>query len=121
MSLSYTTQDRKWLARAFVDNVGDTEYLVQTFDLSGLNVFGLTEQYYGRPQWWGVSLQYSFGGDRATSWLTGANHPMADRDYHSDCGNFRWPRPEQVQFRPGRGRPLGHREPWKTGAAVGRR
>ena len=62
VSLSYTTQDRKWLARAFVDNVGDTEYLVQTFDLSGLNVFGLTEQYYGRPQWWGVSLQYSFGG-----------------------------------------------------------
>ena len=61
VSLSYATQDRKWLARAFVDNVGDTEYLVQTFDLSGMNVFGLTEQYYGRPQWWGVSLQYNFG------------------------------------------------------------
>lgn len=62
VSLSYATEDRKWLARAFVDNVSDTEYLVQTFDLSGLNVFGLTEQYYGRPQWWGVSLQYNFGG-----------------------------------------------------------
>jgi iron complex outermembrane receptor protein len=61
VSLSYTTEDRRWLARAFVDNVADTAYLVQTFDLSG-DVLGMTEQYYGRPQWWGVSLQYNFGG-----------------------------------------------------------
>jgi len=61
VSLSYTTEDRRWMARAFVDNVGDKEYLVQTFDLSG-EVLGMTEQYYGRPQWWGVSLQYNFGG-----------------------------------------------------------
>jgi iron complex outermembrane receptor protein len=61
LSVSYTTEDRKWLATAFVDNVADKEYKVQTFDLSGLDVFGITEQYYGRPQWWGVSLQYSFG------------------------------------------------------------
>jgi iron complex outermembrane receptor protein len=62
VSVSYATEDRKWLARAFVDNVTDEEYLVQTFDLSGLANFGMTEQYYGRPQWWGVSLQYNFGG-----------------------------------------------------------
>lgn len=62
VSLSYTTEDRKWMARAFVDNVGDKEYLVQTFDLSSTDVLGMTEQYYGRPQWWGVSLQYNFGG-----------------------------------------------------------
>ena len=62
VSISYATQDRKWLARAFVDNVSDEEYLVQTFDLSGPDNFGMTEQYYGRPQWWGVSLQYKFGG-----------------------------------------------------------
>ena len=62
VSLSYTTEDRKWIARAFVDNVGDKEYLVQTFDLSSTDVLGMTEQYYGRPQWWGVSLQYNFGG-----------------------------------------------------------
>ena len=62
VSISYATEDRKWLARAYVDNVTDEEYLVQTFDLSGLDNFGMTEQYYGRPMWWGVSLQYSFGG-----------------------------------------------------------
>ncbi|MEE4145324.1 MAG: TonB-dependent receptor [Halieaceae bacterium] len=62
VSVSYATQDRKWLARAFVDNVTDEEYLVQTFDLSGMDNFGMTEQYFGRPQWWGVSLQYKFGG-----------------------------------------------------------
>ena len=62
VSVSYTTEDRKWLATAFVDNVADKEYKVQTFDLSGTDVFGMTEQYYGRPQWWGVSLQYKFGG-----------------------------------------------------------
>jgi hypothetical protein len=45
-----------------VDNVGDEEYLVQTFDPSSTDVLGMTEQYYGRPQWWGVSLQYNFGG-----------------------------------------------------------
>jgi iron complex outermembrane receptor protein len=62
VSVSYATEDRSWLLRAFVDNVTDEEYLVQTFDLSGLDNFGMTEQYYGRPQWWGVSLQYNFGG-----------------------------------------------------------
>jgi iron complex outermembrane receptor protein len=43
--------------------VGDEEYQVQAFDLSGLDVFGLTEQYYGRPQWWGISARYSFGAN----------------------------------------------------------
>jgi iron complex outermembrane receptor protein len=62
VSVSYATEDRNWLLRAYIDNVTDEEYLVQTFDLSGLDNFGMTEQYYGRPQWWGVSLQYNFGG-----------------------------------------------------------
>jgi len=34
---------------------------VQTFDLSTTDVFGMTEQYYGRPRWWGVSARYSWG------------------------------------------------------------
>jgi iron complex outermembrane receptor protein len=59
--LSYATGDGKWLASAFVDNVADKEYMVQTFDLSGLDVFGMTEQYFGRPRWWGVSLAYRWG------------------------------------------------------------
>jgi iron complex outermembrane receptor protein len=60
VSLTYTSGDEHWEVRGFVDNVTDEEYLVQTFDLSGPDVFGMTEQYYGRPQWWGVSLKYSF-------------------------------------------------------------
>ncbi len=55
-SVSYTTNDERWSVRAFVNNLTDEEYLVQTFDLSGTDVFGMTEQYYGRPQWWGVSV-----------------------------------------------------------------
>jgi len=61
-SLTYTSDNQAWQVSAFVKNLTDEEYLVQTFDLSGLDVFGMTEQYYGRPQWWGVSLKYSWGG-----------------------------------------------------------
>ncbi len=60
VSLTYTSENEAWVVSAFVDNVTDEEYLVQTFDLSTAAVFGLTEQYYGRPQWWGVSLKYNF-------------------------------------------------------------
>jgi iron complex outermembrane receptor protein len=61
VSVSYTTSDQNWQVTGFIDNVGDEEYLVQTFDLSGTDVFGITEQYYGRPRWWGVSLTYRWG------------------------------------------------------------
>ena len=61
-SLTYTSDNQAWQVSAFVKNLTDEEYLVQTFDLSGLDVFGMTEQYYGRPQWWGLSLKYSWGG-----------------------------------------------------------
>ncbi|MEM9388674.1 MAG: TonB-dependent receptor [Pseudomonadota bacterium] len=55
-AMSYTSPDGAWVATAFVENLTDEEYLVQTFDLSGTDVFGLTEQYYGRPRWVGVRL-----------------------------------------------------------------
>ena len=58
-SLSYTTDDGKWQGTVFVNNLTDEEYLVQTFDLS--DVFFMTEQYYGRPQWWGGSVTYRWG------------------------------------------------------------
>jgi iron complex outermembrane receptor protein len=61
-SLNYTTDNGNWQASAFVKNLTDEEYLVQTFDLSSTDVFGMTEQYYGRPRWWGFSLKYSWGG-----------------------------------------------------------
>jgi iron complex outermembrane receptor protein len=60
-SLTYYTEDGKWEGSVFVNNLTDEEYLVQTFDLSSLDVFGMTEQYYGRPQWWGASLTYRWG------------------------------------------------------------
>ncbi|MBK8309066.1 MAG: TonB-dependent receptor [Gammaproteobacteria bacterium] len=60
-SISYTDCNKQWTASAFVDNLLDEEYLVQTFDLSGPGVFDMTEQYYGRPRWWGVSLRYKWG------------------------------------------------------------
>ena len=56
--LSYVTQDDRWEAAIFVNNIGDEEYLVQTFDLSG--DFGWTEQYYGRPRWVGGSIRLQF-------------------------------------------------------------
>lgn len=59
-SASYASQDESWLLTLFVDNVSDEEYLVQTFNLSTVDLFGITEQYYGRPRWWGGSLRYSF-------------------------------------------------------------
>jgi iron complex outermembrane receptor protein len=61
VSLTYSAPGDQWQVSAFVENVTDEEYLVQTFDLSGTDVFGITEQYYGRPQWWGVSFKYNWG------------------------------------------------------------
>jgi len=61
VSLTYSAPGDQWQVSAFVENVTDKEYLVQTFDLSSTDVFGLTEQYYGRPQWWGVSFKYNWG------------------------------------------------------------
>jgi iron complex outermembrane receptor protein len=60
-SISYATNDGKWILTAFMTNFTDEEYLVQTFDLSTTDVFGMTEQYYGRPRWWGLSARYSWG------------------------------------------------------------
>ena len=60
-SLTWMSEDATWQVSGFVKNLTDEEYLVQTFDLSGTDVFGITEQYYGRPRWWGVSLRYQWG------------------------------------------------------------
>jgi iron complex outermembrane receptor protein len=59
---TYTSDSEAWSVSAFINNVTDEEYLVQTFDLSTDAVFGMTEQYYGRPRWWGVSFRYNWGG-----------------------------------------------------------
>ena len=59
-SLMYTSADGRWSLNAFVQNLGDEQHLVQTFDLSGPDVFGMVEQYYNRPRWWGVSAAVRF-------------------------------------------------------------
>ena len=59
-SLMYTSADGRWSLNAFVENLGDEEHLVQTFDLSGPAVFGMVEQYYNRPRWWGISAAVYF-------------------------------------------------------------
>jgi iron complex outermembrane receptor protein len=63
-AVTWTAPNDKLSLRAFVQNLTDEEYLVQTFDLSGNltngGLFGLAEQYYGRPRMWGVSANYSF-------------------------------------------------------------
>ncbi len=59
-SVSWTSADEQWSVMGYVHNLTDEEYLVQTFDLSGPNVFGLVEQYYGRPRWGGVTVSFNF-------------------------------------------------------------
>jgi iron complex outermembrane receptor protein len=59
-SVSYTSGDERWNIMGFVHNLSDEEYLVQTFDLSGPDVFGMVEQYYGKPRWYGVSVSLNW-------------------------------------------------------------
>lgn len=63
-SVTWFAENQDWSMRFFVQNLTDKEYVVQTFDLSGTvtngGLFGLIEQYYGRPRVWGVNLTYSF-------------------------------------------------------------
>jgi len=63
-SVTWTAPSEKWSVRGFVQNFTKSEYLVQTFDLSGSlsngGLFGLVEQYYGRPRTYGVNLNVSF-------------------------------------------------------------
>ena len=59
--MTYRSENEAWSVSAFVDNFTDEEYLVQTFDLSTDAAFGMTEQYYGRPRWWGISVRYNWG------------------------------------------------------------
>ena len=61
VSATYAAESGAWSVSAFVNNVTDEEYIVQTFDLSTTALFGMTEQYYGRPRWWGVSFRLNWG------------------------------------------------------------
>jgi iron complex outermembrane receptor protein len=64
VSMTWYPEEQNWSVRLFADNVTDEEYLVQTFDLSGNvdngGLFGLIEQYYGRPRMYGLNVSYTF-------------------------------------------------------------
>lgn len=59
-SVGYRNDQQGWSVFARVENLADEEYQVQAFDLSGPAVFGMVEQYYGRPRWTSVSFNYEF-------------------------------------------------------------
>lgn len=62
--ISYTSPDQSWRVDAFVNNLTDEEYRTMAFDLAGepsVGGFGLVENYYGLPRWWGVSVNYAWG------------------------------------------------------------
>jgi iron complex outermembrane receptor protein len=63
-SITWYPEAGNWSVRFFSDNVFDEEYLVQTFDLSGNvdngGLFGLIEQYYGRPRTVGLNVNFTF-------------------------------------------------------------
>jgi len=63
-SVTYYSPNDDWNLQFLIQNITDEEYLVQTFDLSGNlaegGLFGLIEQYYGRPLQWTVKLNFDF-------------------------------------------------------------
>ena len=56
-SVSYTTEDGKWKAAAWVKNLTDSEYRIYLVDLG---LAGFLEEIYGPPQWFGGSVSYRF-------------------------------------------------------------
>lgn len=60
---NYLSEAGHWGVSAFVENLTDEEYRVMVFDLAGTPAaggFGLAENYYGLPRWYGVSVTYDF-------------------------------------------------------------
>nr|ART36125.1 B133 [uncultured bacterium] len=56
--VSWTDASEAYRISAFVSNLTDKTYKTVGYDLSTL--CGCTEESYGRPRWWGVSMGYSF-------------------------------------------------------------
>jgi len=56
--LSYGPEDGPWEVAVFGRNLTNKEYLVYTFDFTGL--FGFNQQFFGPPRWWGGSLTLTF-------------------------------------------------------------
>ena len=59
--ITYTADSDDWSLTGFVNNLGDEEYRQMVFDLAGepaMGGFGMAENFYGPPRWWGLSLRY---------------------------------------------------------------
>jgi len=62
---TWTPEGQQWSLRAYIRNIGNKKYIVQTFDLSG-NIdnggafFGMIEQYFGRPRTFGFNVSFAF-------------------------------------------------------------
>jgi iron complex outermembrane receptor protein len=50
--------DDSWNVSAFVKNMTDEAYRVYTFDFTG--PAGLNQQFYGKPRWFGVNVEYNY-------------------------------------------------------------
>ena len=60
---TWRAESEQWSISAFVDNLTDEEYRMMVFDLAAPPAgagFGLAENYYGTPRWYGVSFTYNF-------------------------------------------------------------
>ncbi len=55
---SWTSSGGAWSVSAFVENFTDKRYGVMGYDLSTL--CGCSEDYYGKPRWYGASVRYEF-------------------------------------------------------------
>jgi iron complex outermembrane receptor protein len=63
--LSYTSGSGSWITSAYINNLTDEDHRLMVFDLAGSPAeggFGMYENYAGPPRWWGVSVQYVWGG-----------------------------------------------------------
>lgn len=56
--VSWLSGDERWETAAFVNNVFDERYVITGFDLATL--CGCAEEAWGRPRWFGVSVQHNW-------------------------------------------------------------
>jgi iron complex outermembrane receptor protein len=56
--LSYLGPQDNWSVTAYVTNLFEKEYRVYSFDVT--NLFGFNQVAYGRPRWFGVTVNYRF-------------------------------------------------------------
>ncbi|MDE2410725.1 MAG: TonB-dependent receptor [Sphingomonadales bacterium] len=57
-SIAWKDKSERISVGAFVSNIGNKLYKVSGYDLS--NLCGCSEEVYGKPRWWGLTLGYSF-------------------------------------------------------------